>query len=399
MNKWKKCKLEDICNYVNCRTTNVDNYISTENMLPNKGGISSSSIIPTGTVTEYKKEDILISNIRPYFQKIWHATKNGGCSNDVLCVRATEMADNKYLYYLLSQQSFFDYVMTGAKGCKMPRGDKKQIMQWEICLPPFEEQKRIAGILSALDDKIELNRCINENLEQQAQALFKHWFVDFEFPNAEGKPYKSAGGNLVDSELGVIPEKWNVGQLSDICEIVGGGTPSKSQKEYFTPKAIAWITPKDLSNTKYKFISKGETDISKLGYNNSSAKLMPRGSVLFSSRAPIGYVAIAQNSLCTNQGFKSAIPTIAGTAYLYYYLKEHTPEIESKASGSTFKEASGSLMKSLSTVIPPQKVLNDFEHLIQPIFDKQEQNENENKRLVELRDTLLPKLMNGEIYL
>ena len=266
-------------------------------------------------------------------------------------------------------------------------------------LPNLNEQKKISSILRSLDDKIELNHRINEKLEQQAQALFKHWFVDFEFPNAEGKPYKSAGGKLVDSELGAIPERWKVGQLADICEIVGGGTPSKSQKEYFTPKTIAWITPKDLSNTKYKFISKGETEISKLGYNNSSAKLMPRGSVLFSSRAPIGYVAIAQNSLCTNQGFKSAIPTIAGTAYLYYYLKEHTPEIESKASGSTFKEASGSLMKSLSTIIPPQQVLNAFEHLIQPIFDKQEQNENENKRLVELRDTLLPKLMNGEIYL
>ncbi len=157
------CELEHVCDYVNNRTTSSMNYISTENMLPNKGGISESTIIPPGTTTEYKIGDILISNIRPYFQKIWCADRCGGCSADVLCIRAKENTDSKYLYYLLSQQAFFDYVMSGAKGCKMPRGDKKQIMQWPVNIPAIDVQKKVVAILSSLDNKIRLNRRINDN--------------------------------------------------------------------------------------------------------------------------------------------------------------------------------------------------------------------------------------------
>lgn len=158
------CELEHVCDYVNNRTTSSMNYISTENMLPNKGGISESTIIPPGTTIEYKIGDILISNIRPYFQKIWYADRCGGCSADVLCIRAKENTDSKYLYYLLSQQAFFDYVMSGAKGCKMPRGDKKQIMQWPVNIPAIDVQKKVVAILSSLDNKIRLNRRINDNL-------------------------------------------------------------------------------------------------------------------------------------------------------------------------------------------------------------------------------------------
>ena len=135
-------------------------------MLPNKGGISESTIIPPGTTTEYKIGDILISNIRPYFQKIWCADRCGGCSADVLCIRAKENTDSKYLYYLLSQQAFFDYVMSGAKGCKMPRGDKKQIMQWPVNIPAIDVQKKVVAILSSLDNKIRLNRRINDNFSK-----------------------------------------------------------------------------------------------------------------------------------------------------------------------------------------------------------------------------------------
>lgn len=383
-------KLINICDIVNIRTSEIRNYISTENMLPNKGGVCEAANVPSGTVIEYKVGDILISNIRPYFQKIWRADRNGGCSADVLCIRAKENVDSKYLYYLLSQQAFFDYVMSGAKGCKMPRGDKKQIMQWPVTLPPLDEQRRIAGILGSLDDKIELNRRLNANLEAQAQALFRSWFVDFE-------PFRD--GPFVDSELGKIPQGWKVGTLSEIGDVIGGGTPSKIVSEYYTDNGIAWITPKDLSTNNCKFTSKGETDISELGYKNSSAKLMPRGSVLFSSRAPIGYISIAKNEICTNQGFKSIVPKKAGTCFIYYFLRNNTSKIESMASGSTFKEASGGLMKSLEVIIPSNKILTAFEEAIQPLFNMQEHNEDENARLSALRDTLLPKLMSGEINL
>ena len=161
-------KLREYCTYRNDRINsdelNTHNYISTENLLPNKGGITEATSIPTGNVVRYDKGNILISNIRPYFKKIWLADKSGGCSADVLCIQSNDKVTSKFLYYLLSQQSFFDYVMAGAKGCKMPRGDKSHIMEWDVNIPDIDEQKRIADFLSSLDDKIELNRQINDNL-------------------------------------------------------------------------------------------------------------------------------------------------------------------------------------------------------------------------------------------
>lgn len=227
----------------------------------------------------------------------------------------------------------------------------------------------------------------NHNLEEQAQALYKSWFVDFE-------PFK--GGRFVDSELGMIPEGWRVGTLSELGDIVAGGTPSKAKTEYYTNNGIAWLTPKDLSVKCNKFTAKGEIDITEDGYKNSSAKLMPRGSVLFSSRAPIGYISIAKGDICTNQGFKSVVPTYAGTAYLYYWLQENTDAIEAQASGSTFKEASGSLMKSFPALIPSKDILDAFENDIMTILKEQENLEEENRHTEQLRDLLLPRLMSGE---
>uniref|UniRef100_UPI00168BE88C restriction endonuclease subunit S n=1 Tax=Treponema zioleckii TaxID=331680 RepID=UPI00168BE88C len=242
-------------------------------------------------------------------------------------------------------------------------------------LPPLPTQQKIAAILSSLDDKIELNNKINTNLEQQAQALFKNWFVDFE-------PF---GGK--------IPEGWKVGKLSEIGTIVGGSTPSKAKKEYYTNKGIAWITPKDLSNDKSKFISHGEIDITELGFKNSSAIKMPKGTVLYSSRAPIGYIAISKNEVTTNQGFKSVIPNPnVGNAYIYYFLRSNFELIDNMASGSTFKEISGTAMKNVPVLIPDDKSLSSFQSFCNPVFTEQEKLEAENKNLAEIRDTLLPKL-------
>lgn len=197
-----------------------------------------------------------------------------------------------------------------------------------------------------------------------------------------------------------MPDDWQIGKLSDLGTVVGGGTPSKSHNSYYTNEGIAWITPKDLSLHPNKFTSKGEIDITLEGYENSSAKIMPKGTVLFSSRAPIGYITIAKNDVCTNQGFKSVIPNAnVGTAYVYFYLKIHTEEIENKASGSTFKEASGSLMNSLDAIIPSDKILSDFNKICNPIFNQQKALENENQHLICCRDILLPKLMSGELNL
>ena len=296
--------------------------------------------------------------------------------------------DNTYLKYYFLSNVGHQRLKARETGTTVTGIKQSELREVIVDVPPYEIQVRISNILKSLDDKIEVNRKINENLEQQAQALFKSWFVDFE-------PFKN--GEFIESELGMIPKGWRVGTLEEVGDVVGGGTPSKSKSEYYTDNGIAWLTPKDLSVSKDKFTSHGEIDITELGYKSSSAKLMPKGTVLFSSRAPIGYISIAKNEICTNQGFKSVVPKLAGTAFIYYFLKTSTKEIENKATGSTFKEASGSLMKSLALIIPPITIFNQFEEVIKPYFDQQELIEDESRRLAELRDTLLPKLMSGEI--
>lgn len=306
----------------------------------------------------------------------------------VACVRHNELAEQDYLYYNIFSKKFIDYVNSIHTGSAIPHISQKQIEDYKILLPDLETQRRIASILSSLDRKIELNNKINADLEEMAQAIFKNWFVDFE-------PFKD--GKFVDSELGMIPEGWKVGRLDEIADVVGGSTPSKAKPEYYTQKGIAWLTPKDLSNHPAVYTSRGVIDITEEGYNSTSTKLMPKGTILFTSRAPIGYISIAQNDICTNQGFKSLVPKKAGTCFLYCFLKYVTPEIENKSTGSTFKEASGSLMKSLQVIMPEQKVFEDFETIVSPLFARIESLEKENSRLSLLRDTLLPRLMSGEI--
>lgn len=294
--------------------------------------------------------------------------------------------DIKFLYYALSL--CLKQLKNMSQGTSTKFLTVTILNSFSVKLPSISNQRRIASILSSLDRKIELNNKINADLEEMAQAIFKNWFVDFE-------PFKD--GKFVDSELGMIPEGWKVGRLDEIADVVGGSTPSKAKPEYYTQKGIAWLTPKDLSNHPAVYTSRGVIDITEEGYNSTSTKLMPKGTILFTSRAPIGYISIAQNDICTNQGFKSLVPKKAGTCFLYCFLKYVTPEIENKSTGSTFKEASGSLMKSLQVIMPEQKVFEDFETIVSPLFARIESLEKENSRLSLLRDTLLPRLMSGEL--
>lgn len=294
--------------------------------------------------------------------------------------------DIKFLYYALSL--CLKQLKNMSQGTSTKFLTVTILNSFSVKLPSISNQRRIASILSSLDRKIELNNKINADLEEMAQAIFKNWFVDFE-------SFKD--GKFVDSELGMIPEGWKVGRLDEIADVVGGSTPSKAKPEYYTQKGIAWLTPKDLSNHPAVYTSRGVIDITEEGYNSTSTKLMPKGTILFTSRAPIGYISIAQNDICTNQGFKSLVPKKAGTCFLYCFLKYVTPEIENKSTGSTFKEASGSLMKSLQVIMPEQKVFEDFETIVSPLFARIESLEKENSRLSLLRDTLLPRLMSGEL--
>lgn len=371
--------LSDICEYrkgkVLVSELNRDTYISTENLLPNKGGLVIATSLPTTEKTqEVKAGDVLVSNIRPYFKKIWQADKDCGCSNDVLVFNAKEGVDPVFLYYVLADDRFFDYSTNSAKGTKMPRGDKTAIMQYQVPEYDLHTQVLIGKFLRELDQKIKVNEKINRNLSEQAQAYFDELFVKNTSPD------------------------WEEGTLSDLGTIVAGGTPSKAKEEYYTDDGIAWITPKDLSVDKSVFISHGENDITELGLQKSSATMMPAGTVLFSSRAPIGYIAIAANEVSTNQGFKSVVPNEnVGTAYIYYLLKQLLPTIENMASGSTFKEISGSAMKIVPTIIPDDASLAKFRAFCEPIMKQIQNNEQESKRLGEMRDSLLPKLMSGEL--
>lgn len=295
---------------------------------------------------------------------------------------------NDFLFWQLKTPDYIDYISSVKTGSVVRMVTKKNVEDYVFRCPPKEVRDRISKLLWGLDRKIELNNKINADLEEMAQAIFKNWFVDF-------KPFKDA--KFVDSELGMIPEGWRVGRLDEIADVVGGSTPSKAKPEYYTQKGVAWLTPKDLSNHPAVYSSRGEIDITEEGYNSTSTKLMPKGTVLFTSRAPIGYISIAQNDICTNQGFKSLVPKKAGTCFLYCFLKYVTPEIENKSTGSTFKEASGSLMKSLQVIIPEQKDFEKFEAIVSPLFARIESLEKENSRLSLLRDTLLPRLMSGEL--
>ena len=388
MTEWKTYRLGGICDYVTSRTANIENYISTENMLPNKGGVCTSSNVPSGAAVEYKVGDILISNIRPYFQKIWQADCKGACSADVLCIRANNKADSKYLYYLLSQQLFFDYVMAGAKGCKMPRGDKKQIMQWQISLPSLEEQRRIAGILGAIDDKIENNRRINTNLELQAQALYKQWFVDFEFSNEEGKPYKSSGGKMVDSELGPIPEGWRVGTLSDLANVTMGQSPNgKSFNE--NGDGIVFYQGRTEFGVRYPSIRL---------YTTEPTRYAEPMSVLLSVRAPVGDINIATQRCCIGRGVASIKSKTDDNAYMYCCLKELRLQLDQyNGEGTVFGSINRKELEGLSLCVPKEEVITLFNNSILGI-DKQMLNLfQQTQNLATLRDTLLPKLMSGEI--
>ena len=364
------CELEHVCDYVNNRTTSSMNYISTENMLPNKGGISESTIIPPGTTTEYKIGDILISNIRPYFQKIWCADRCGGCSADVLCIRAKKNTDSKYLYYLLSQQAFFDYVMSGAKGCKMPRGDKKQIMQWPVNIPAIDVQKKVVAILSSLDNKIRLNRRINDNLEEQAKALFNHYFIQ----NTEN--------------LG----EWQDGVLTDIAQYLNG---LAMQKYPAMPNEAG------LPVLKIKELGQGQCDTNS---DRCSSLIKPEyiisdGTIIFSWSGTL-LVDIWCGGKC---GLNQHLFKVSSAKYpqwfVFYWTKHHLNKFIriAKDKAVTMGHIKRCDLEISKVKIPSKQALVNLDKLFSPIFNRMVTCRIENRKLSSLRDTLLPKLMSGEI--
>jgi type I restriction enzyme S subunit len=382
---WENKKLIDIVEINPSETIlkgTVAKKISMDKLNPFCRDIPSYDLEPYTGGTKFRNGDTIMARITPCLENgktakvnIFDEGEIGFGSTEYIVFRAKDGIDEDFVYYLVCSDFIREPAiksMVGSSGRQRVQTDV--VKNLIVRIPALDIQRKIASVLKDLDDKIELNNRINRNLEEQAQAVFDELFITNANSNCEQ------------------------GYLSELGTIVGGGTPSKSKSEYYTEHGIAWITPKDLSNNKSKFIYRGENDISDLGYEKSSATKMPAGTVLFSSRAPIGYIAIAGNEVTTNQGFKSVIPNSEiGTYFIYYLLKNLLPTIENMASGSTFKEISSSGMKSVPTIIPDNASLKEFSNFCIPVFAKQQAFEKESKKLTVLRDTLLPKLMSGEL--
>lgn len=410
-NEWKNVKIDDICDIRRGASPRpIIKYVAEKGIPWVKiADATSANSRYISNTKEYiceegkdksvfiKKGDLILSNSAtpgiPKFMGIDACIHDGW-----LLLNNFKQCNKMFLYYKLVNDR--EKLLCNANGSVFKNLKTDIVKNHIIKLPPLEEQEKIATILSCLDDKIELNNEMNKTLEEMAQSIFKRWFVDFEFPNDDGQPYKSSGGEMVDSELGMIPKGWEVKTLDYVGDIVSGGTPSTKNEEYYGGD-ISWITPKDLSGYNRKFISKGERCITELGLQKSSAKLLPKGTVLFSSRAPIGYVAIAEKEVSTNQGFKSVVcnEEIMNNNYVYYFLKYNKENIENVSSGSTFKEISGSHMKNIKIIVPSKIIIDKFNDLVSSFDSLLKKNYEDIDTLEEIRDSLLPKLMSGEIQI
>ena len=349
------------------------------------------------------KNDILIVKVGSSIGKVAIVNKDIGeaCINPNSVILKNCKINPYYLYYYLTSSAGQSFLKNNSSASAQSALNQTTLKEMLIELPEQYIQNNVASILNNLNSKIELNNRINAELEAMAKTLYDYWFVQFDFPNVKGKPYKTSGGKMVWNE-GLkrdIPEGWDDGFLSDLGDIIGGSTPSRDNIENFYTNGTPWITPKDLSeNTGNKFITKGEVSVSEKGLKSASLKILPKGTVLMSSRAPVGYMAIARDSLTTNQGFKSFVPkSDYSTSYIYYTIKNAMPEIENNASGSTFKEISGSTLKIIKVCLPKKEVILNYTTTVSSIFERQNLLELENQKLTELRDWLLPMLMNGQV--
>ena len=381
MEEWKECKLKDICDYgkdrIEVSSLDNSNYISTENMLPNRAGITTATTLPTGELTpSFVIDDTLVSNIRPYFKKIWKATLSGGCSADVLVFKAKENVSKEYLYYVLADDEFFKYSMTTSKGTKMPRGDKTSIMNYPVKLPPLPTQQKIAAILSSLDDKIELNNKINTNLEQQAGALFKNWFAN-KIDNVSEKD-----GRALDT-------------LIDIVDNRGKTPPSSNEKNDFPILDVGALNSTgriiDYKNcTKY---------VDEQTYNTFFRDGHPReNDILISTVGSLAQMKFFKGDKgCIAQNVVAFRTLNTSPFYLYEYLKFIKNDLLAYDIGSVQPSIKVTHIIKHLIYIPTNNELSKFDSFAKSITEQIYNNVCENERLISIRDTLLPKLMNGEI--
>ena len=327
-----------------------------------------------------------------------------------------DLVDPRFLLYAYLGPDFQDTLYSRTvHGSTVDRIPLINMPHFPIVIPGnIQEQRRIAHILGTLDDKIENNRKTAKTLEAMAQAIFKSWFVDFDPVRAKmaGESRESIckrlkltpeildlfPDRLVASELGEIPEGWGVGTFGDYADIVGGSTPSTNNSAYWLSGIHSWATPKDLSSLTMPVLLATENKITDAGLQQVSSRLLPVGTVLLSSRAPIGYLAIAEIPVAINQGFIALKPHNNGYCiFLLFLIKHNMEEIISRANGSTFLEISKAKFRPIPVVSPAQDILQSFAKLTMPLFLRIVSLEKITLILANGRDALLPKLISGEI--
>jgi len=389
MKGWKEVKLGNVASYctekISSSELNEKNYISADNMLPDRNGIVLSDYLPTsGKVAKYKTKDILVSNIRPYFKKIWYAKSDGGCSNDVLVFRANiNLINQRFLYYYLFKNDFFDFMMAGANGVKMPRGNKKLIPTYPIIVPPLPTQQKIAKILSAYDDLIENNLKRIKLLEEMAQKTYEEWFVRFKFPGHENAVF--------DKESG-LPEGWKMVKLGDAVCLQQGFALNKKSNHHISAK-----------KTKYPLLKIGDllNGTETLFVKDSIPKqfLVETDEIIYSRTGQVGLAFIGRKGVIYNNCFRVSANNKIERILLYYFLisKPIIEKAKALATGSAQPDLNHGAFKSIKIDLSPlylQKKFSKFaEQNLNAIFNHKTQNQ----RLKEARDILLPRLMTGMI--
>ena len=397
-------RLAEIATYVNEKISSsnitLNQYVTTDSLLQDKKGRECAQNLPpvTTNLTHYQPGDVLVANIRPYLKKVWFADCEGGASSDVLVFRAKNANDSTFVYAILMQDSFYDYAMKGAKGSKMPRGDKDQIMRYEFPTFSPEQRKNIGKFITDIESKIAVNRQINDNLEAMAKQLYDYWFVQFDFPNEEGKPYKSSGGKMVWNEKlkREIPEEWSDAKIKDIANTYSGGTPTSTNQDYYSGGNIPWINSGELNNS---VITEAANHITELGLNNSSAKLYPQNTILVALYgATAGKVSLLSFVACSNQAVCGVMPIDSKfTTYVRYYLSSLYDHFITLSSGSARDNISQDTIKNTILPIPQNGILEKYEKITKPIVDMVIANQKEIEYLTKQRDELLPLLMNGQV--
>lgn len=391
--------LSDVCEYreerITAKNVNINNYISTENMIPNRGGVSTAiSIAIAKTFPAYRNGDILLSNIRPYFKKIWFADRTGGNSNDVLVLKAKNNYNKKFLYYVLSDNNFFNYATVTSKGTKMPRGSKHAIMKYLVPDVDISTQNRIADILSAYDDLIENNNRRIQLLEQTAQELYREWFVRFRFPGHEKVKFENG-----------LPEGWEYIRFGKAIEIIDGdrGVNYPKQEDFYSEGDCLFlnagnVTAKGFDFSNCFYITKEKDAIlrkGKLQYND----------VVLTTRGTVGNVAFYNETMTfaemrINSGMVILRNLdIVSPEYIYTALRQERLQkiMNLYSSGSAQPQLPIKDMKRMKILKSDAKTMELFSEISASIYKQISLLIMKNQNLAAQRDLLLPRLMSGKL--